>query len=143
MSRGKLPLHSEAVTLRVSSDHCRSEDLRHVLPGLLGQQLAAVKVPEVAFLPPETAGFPRQHLQSATHLVLARVVAGEREHERVRSEISEKFRKILRRCASGLGDIRSLIDVRIDPQAVGPCGLWLELPETQAANGTLCDRIEQ
>src|SRR2546430_11992723 len=80
----------QAVFLWIVADDRGREDLRDVFHRLLGQSLDAVEVPEIALLLAPATGLAGELAQQAAHAVLALVVAGDGEHERIAAEIGEQ-----------------------------------------------------
>src|SRR2546430_10674706 len=86
----------QAVLVRVVADDRGREDLRNVLHRLVGQDPQAVEVPEVALLLAPASGLLGEPLEDAHHSVLALVVAGDGQHERIAAELAEQRRQISR-----------------------------------------------
>src|SRR5713101_3007130 len=80
----------EAVLVWVAADDGRGKNLRNILHRLFGQLLQSIEVPEIALLLAEA-----HFAQHPEHAVLALVVAGDGEHERVGAELREQVVEVL------------------------------------------------
>ena len=99
-------------------------------------------MPEVALLLAEPSGLLRDLMQHAAHPVLALVVAGDGEHERVAAEFGEEVREVLRGRVGRLHHVGALVHLGIDAQPHLARAEIHELPHPLRVRLTLGVRVE-
>src|SRR5437763_4686746 len=125
----------------IADDGCR-EDLRNVLHRLFGQFFQAVEVPEVSLLLAEA-----DLAQDPEHAVLALVVAGDGEHERVGAELCEQVVEILGGDMGLFANVGALVVAALAPvfrdfEAILAGSEIHELPHPARADRRLGERVE-